>query len=87
MFANNKGADQQTRKPRLISAFVISIFKLVSVAEETGYRKPWRQVFSCWGPYENQKQKTCFMLKNWSRAMFGRISWDLFISNITKRTV
>ena len=51
MFANNKGDDQPTHKHRLISAFVIcslesivdklatceiSIFKLVSVAEETG---------------------------------------------------
>ena len=50
-FANNKGADQPAHQPRLISALVIrvlesficklstgeiSIFQLVSVAEETG---------------------------------------------------
>ena len=39
--ANNKGSDQPSYPCRLISAFVestgeISIFKLVSVAEETG---------------------------------------------------
>ena len=50
-FANNKGADQPAHRPRLISSLVIrvlesficklstgeiSIFQLVSVAEETG---------------------------------------------------
>ena len=69
-FANNKGADQPAHPRSLISAFVIhlsksiisrlitseiSIFQLVSEAEETGLklacRKPRRQVFSQRGPF------------------------------------
>ena len=55
MFANNKGADQPAHPHRLFSAFVIrflesiisqlaaseiSIFKLISVAEETDFSLP-----------------------------------------------
>ena len=69
-FANNKGADQPAHPRSLISAFVIrllksikprlatseiSLFYLVSVAEETGLSlalsKPRRQVFSRRGPF------------------------------------
>ena len=62
-FANNTGADQPAHPRYLISAFAfcklptdeISIFKLVSVAEDTGLKlvckKPRRQVFSRRGPY------------------------------------
>ena len=69
-FASNKGADQPAHPRSLISAFVIpflestisklttseiSIFQLVSVAEETGLSlalsEPPRQVFSQGGPY------------------------------------
>ena len=76
-FANNSGADQPAHLRRLISAFVIrlfetiiprlassaiSIFWLVSVAEEAGLnltcRKPLRQVFSRRGPNIGSSKKT-----------------------------
>ena len=70
LFANNKGADQPAHPRYLVSAFAIclleciisklatgeiSIFQLVSVAEETGFSLPMletrRQVLSCRGPF------------------------------------
>ena len=69
-FANNKGADQPAHPRSLISAFVIrllestisrldtseiSIFQLVSAAEETGLSFALSETpktgFSCRGPY------------------------------------
>ena len=79
-FANNTGADQPAHPRSLISAFIIrslesivcklptgeiSIFKLVSVAEETiltpRCRKPRRQKLSRRGPYNKRRDKTSKM--------------------------
>ena len=61
-YANNKDADQPAHPRSLINVFVIrcldSLIRLVSMSEISGLllvsgRKPRRQVFSCWGSYNN----------------------------------
>ena len=71
---NNKGTEQPVHPRRLISAFVIhflksiisklasseiSIFYLVSVAEQAGLKKPRRQVLSGRGPSSGPPLRLC----------------------------